>query len=116
MGYQIVTRSTDPQVVDLTAWREQYQSARSIESGDPVKHTPSPALALMSREEAIEKAIRNRCHVLQCSVRETAAAIECGIRKFRAGFSAAAAIEAGQKRARELAWGTARPVDPKGAA
>jgi hypothetical protein len=46
---------------------------------------------------------------------EIAASIACALRWFRNGSSAAKAIEQGQKRARELAWGSVGPA-PKGAA
>lgn len=105
----IITRNTLPRIVDLSAWRAKYQAARNAEPGQPVKHTPSPRSLLLNREAAIEHAIRNRCHVIQTSPCETAAAIACGLAKFRAGYSAATAIQSGCKRAEALAWGTIKP-------
>jgi len=110
-AYQIVTRSTDPQVVDLADWRSRYATVKNAELGRPVVEVRSPSKALYLTESAIEASLRDfaKSHGLTGS--ERAASIACAMRWFRGGSSAAKAIAEGQKRARELAWGTVRTPD-----
>ncbi len=112
----IITRSTLPRVVDLSDWRRRYESVKREETGQPVPHVASPAKTLFLREKAIEASLREFGKGHDLTGREIAASIACALRWFRNGSSAAKAIAEGQKCARELAWGTARPVPPKGAA
>jgi len=114
MNPNIITRSTLPRVVDLSDWRRRYESVRREETGQPVPHVASPAKTLFLREKAIEASLREYGKAHSLSGVEIAASIACALRWFRNGSSAAKAIEQGQKRAREQAWGTARPVPPKG--
>ncbi len=112
----IITRSTLPRVVDLSDWKRRYDSVKRGEPGHPRHEVPSPAKVLFLRERAIESSLREYGQQHSLTGIEIAASIACALRWFRNGSSAAKAIEMGQKRARELAWGTARPVPPKGAA
>lgn len=112
----IITRSTSPRVVDLSDWRERYQSVRRAELGHPVVEIQAPSKLLYLREKAIEDSLRTYGREHSLSGCEIAASIACALRHFRDGSSAATAIDKGRKRARELAWGAVRPVPPKGAA
>ena len=117
MSYQITTRSTEPQVIDLAEWKRQYTKVKSAELGRPVVEVRSPARTLWLTEAAIEQSIRDFCKAHMNTGQETAASIARAIRVFRSGTSAASAIAEGQKRARELAWGAVSPVNPpRGAA
>lgn len=116
MSYQIVTRSTERQVVDLADWRSRYTTVKNAELGRPVVEVRSPSKTLYLTESAIEASLRDFAKAHGLTGAERAASIACALRHFRGGSSAAKAISEGQKRARELAWGTVRPIDPKGAA
>ena len=116
MGYQIVTRSTQPQVVDLADWRTRYATVKNGELGHPVVEIKSPANTLYLTASAIEASLRDYAKRDDLSGAERAASIACALRHFRNGSSAAKAIAEGQKRARELAWGTITTPRPNGAA
>lgn len=111
----IITRSTTPRVVDLSDWRRRYESVKREETGQPVPHVASPAKTLYLREKAIEASLREYGKDHGLAGCEVAASIACALRWFRNGSSAAKAIGEGQKRARELAWGSVGPA-PKGVA
>jgi hypothetical protein len=116
MSYQIVTKSTLPQVVDLADWRARYASVKRGELGHPVVEIRSPARVLALTEAAIESSLRDYAKANGLTGAERAACIACALRWVRGGSSAAKAIGEGQKRARELAWGTVRTPTPDGAA
>ena len=94
---QIITRSTEPRVVDIEKWRRRYTEAVAVER--------------RNRERAIRESIDAHCDHHQLTPRIRAAAQACAMRLYRNGSSAAAAISAGKRRATDLAWG-----DPDGAA
>lgn len=102
MNYQIVTRDTNPQVIDLDGWRERYNSVKRAELGRPVVEIHSPAKLLYLTEKAIESALRDYGKTERKTGCQIAASIACALRVFRAGSSAATAIQQGQKRAGEL--------------
>jgi len=114
----VITRSTVPtdNIVRLADWQPRYASVKRAELGTPVVEIRSPARVLALTEAAIESSLREYAKSHALSGAERAAAIACALRWFRGGSSAAKAISEGQKRARQLMWGTVRPVDPKGAA
>ena len=111
----------EPRVVDLKDWRERYQVIRKQErdrdEGRPVVERQNPSKQTLAREAAIEDTLRDfgRQHGLNGC--EIAASIACAIRRFRAGWSGASSVEAGKRRAKELAWGAVRckPDGPEAA-
>lgn len=115
-AYQIVTRSTEPQVVDLADWRSRYTTVKNAELGRPVVEVRSPSKTLYLTESAIEASLRDYAKTHGLNGAERAASIACALRWFRGGSSAAKAISEGQKRARELAWGNGPAPAPRGAA
>jgi len=115
-AYQIVTRSTEPQVVDLADWRTRYATVKNAELGRPVVEVRSPSKTLYLTESAIEASLRDYAKSHGLTGAERAASIACALRWFRGGSSAAKAISEGQKRARELAWGNGPAPAPRGAA
>lgn len=114
----MITRSTEApdNVTRLADWRPRYERVKRGELGHPVVELKSAAKTLYLTEAAIECSLREYARQHGLSGKEQAASIACALRWFRGGSSAAKAIGEGQKRARELAWGSVRPVDPKGAA
>ena len=115
-AYQIVTRSTEPQVVDLADWRTRHASVKSGALGHPIAEIKTATQRLYLTEAAIECSLRDYCKSVASTGPERAASIACALRVFRNGASAASAIAAGQKQARELAWGAVRTPSPEGAA
>ena len=113
----MITRSTEApdNVTRLADWRARYERVKRGEPGH-VAELKTAAKTLYLTEAAIECSLREYARQHGLNGVERAASIACALRWFRGGSSAAKAIGEGQKRARELAWGTARPVDPKGAA
>jgi len=114
----LVTRSTEQptNVTRLADWRPKYERVKSGVLGHPVVEVKTAAQRLYLTEAAIECSLRDYAKQHGLNGAERAASIACALRWFRGGSSAAKAIGEGQKRARELAWGTVRPTDPKGAA
>jgi len=110
MSYQIVTRSTEPQVVDLADWRARHASVKAGTLGHPVAEIKTATQRLYLTEAAIECSLRDYAKDYNLTSRERAASIAKAMRLFRNGASAAAAISEGQKTARELAWGSVRPT------
>lgn len=110
----IVTRSTETptNVVRLADWRPRYERVKAGVLGHPVVEIKTAAKNLYLTEAAIECSLREFAKANGLTGSERAASIACALRVFRGGGSAAKAISEGQKRARELAWGTVRPVGP----
>lgn len=55
----IVTRSCDPVVIDMAAWRRQYEAAIDAEAGLPRRPTPTPKPVAQMRRAAAASAVRH---------------------------------------------------------
>lgn len=108
----IVTRETTPatNVTRIADWRPRYERVKRGELGHPVAEIKTAARTLYLTEAAIECGLREFAKSNGLTDIERAASIACAIRVFRAGGSAATAIQQGQKRAKELAWGAGPKV------
>lgn len=91
-------------ITNLADWRARYAKQRPREG---YGHKPAGAAS----EAAIEQAVRIYCKTQGIAGMDVAAAVACAIKTYRNGHSGATAIQAGYKRADDLAWG-----DPKGGA
>lgn len=105
MTYQIVTRSTDPQVIDLGDWRARYRQALGADDGQPVQEVRSPTKAVWLTQQAIEASVRDYARGLGLKGPQIAASIARAVRAYRAGHSAATAIQRGKQAADELRTG-----------
>lgn len=102
MTYQIVTRSTDPQVIDLGDWRARYRQALGADDGQPVQEVRSPTKAVWLTQQAIESSVRDYARGLGLSGAQIAASIARAVRVYRAGSSAATSIQRGKQAADQL--------------
>lgn len=102
MTYQIVTRSTDPQVVDLSDWRARYHQALGADDGQPVQEVRAPTKAVWLTQQAIEASVRDYARGLKLKGPQIAACIARAVRVYRAGHSAATSIQRGKQAADQL--------------
>lgn len=102
MTYQIVTRSTDPQVVNISDWRARYHQALGADDGRPVQEVRAPIKAVWLTQQAIEASVRDYARGLRLKGPQIAASIARAVRVYRAGHSAATAIQRGKQAADQL--------------
>lgn len=108
----ILTRSTEAptNVTRMADWRPRFERVKAGALGHPIAEIKTATQRLYLTEAAIECSLRDYAKQNGLSESERAASIACALRWFRGGSSAAKAISEGQKRARELAWGSVRPT------
>lgn len=85
----VVTRSCDPVVVDLMAWRRRYEAAIDSEAGQPRQPVPTPRPVAQMRRAAVASAVR---HYARAAGIDPAIYVDHAMAALDLGASAAEAI------------------------